>query len=61
MARSEYSTGCRQYGVAPQQLGKDGELRKWEWFDETRLESLDKEIAPLSDVGGPCECAPTIN
>jgi hypothetical protein len=40
MVSALYSTGCTHYGLAPQELDKDGEPRKWEWFDQTRLEVL---------------------
>lgn len=42
MVRALYSTGCTHYGVAPQELDKDGKVQNWEWFDETRL-SLKKK------------------
>ncbi len=37
MSRTEYLTGCRQYGVQTQRLNKEGALRQWEWFDEDRI------------------------
>jgi len=39
MARAQYSTGCIHYGIQSRGL-KDGETRGWEWFDQSRLESV---------------------
>ncbi len=36
IARTEYSTGCRHYGLCSQEL-HDGKPVDWEWFDESRL------------------------
>ncbi len=35
--RCEYLTGCRQYSVHPNKLGKDGKLLDSYWFDEDKL------------------------
>jgi len=61
LGRSEYATGCRQYGVAPQKMTKDGKLPEWEWFDETRLELTGKTIASLTQLGGPSPRPPSKN
>ena len=37
MVRALYSTGCTHYGLAPEELDKDGKVREWEWFDQSRL------------------------
>ena len=58
LARSEYATGCIQYGVCSQKLNKDGSIRDWLWFDETRLISTGKRIKDLKAIGGPCPTAP---
>jgi len=42
LARSEYATGCKHYGVAPKKMSKDGLVMEWQWFDESRLISLSK-------------------
>jgi hypothetical protein len=63
MARSEYLTGCRQYGVLPMALDKDGKIPAWEWLDESRLEDY-KEIPGFPDsektgkIGGPSQLPP---
>ncbi len=36
IARTEYATGCRHYGMCSQEL-HDGKPVDWEWFDESRL------------------------
>ena len=62
LARSEYSTGCLQYGVTPTDLNKDGDLKEWQWFDESRLKEINKKtIQGLKSKGGPAPKAPTIN
>lgn len=38
LGRTEYSTGCRHYGISPRSVNKDGKLPEWEWIDESRLE-----------------------
>lgn len=42
IARNAHLFGCAQYGLAPQELSSDGSPRKTEFFDETRIEVLDK-------------------
>lgn len=37
MARSNFITGCDQYGISPTKLKKDGSRPDWEYFDENRL------------------------
>lgn len=37
LAMTYYSTGCRHYGIAPEKTGKDGNIREYEWLDESRL------------------------
>lgn len=37
MGRSNFITGCDQYGISPTKLGKDGTRPDWEYFDENRL------------------------
>jgi hypothetical protein len=44
MARSEFFTGCDQYGIAETKLNKEGKRGDWEYFDETRLIKTGKGI-----------------
>lgn len=37
MVRALYSTGCTHYGLAPQELDKEGKVQDCEWFDQSRL------------------------
>ena len=64
MARSDYFTGCRHYGLQAQTL-KDGKPLDWEWIDEVRLIRMKnaKKILPepTKDNGGPAPNAPQIN
>lgn len=61
--RADYITGCNQYLVS-QPVDKDGKHREGRWFDEQRLELVQRShttIAPLvapartPDPGGPGE------
>jgi len=61
LARSQYATGCRQYGVAPQKMTKEEKPPEWEWFDETRLQYTGKQIASLTELGGPSPRPPSKN
>ncbi len=58
LGRTEYATGCIQYGVAPQKLDKDGKVCDWLWFDESRLKETGKSISSLRSIGGPSNSAP---
>lgn len=60
MGRTEYSTGCIQYGVCPQKLSKDGHLPDWTWFDETRLSATGKKLEIKKAIGGPHPIAPSM-
>jgi len=42
--RAEYITGCVQFVVVPPI--KDGKLIESEWFDEVRLEFIEKGFTP---------------
>lgn len=42
IARNAHLFGCAQYGLAPQELGADGSPKRTEFFDESRIEILDK-------------------
>lgn len=37
MARTEYYTGCNQYGLLSPELTKDKKPAEWVWIDEVRL------------------------
>ncbi len=37
MGRSDYLTGCVQYGILSPIFKKDGEPRDWIWYDESRI------------------------
>ena len=59
MGRTEYNTGCIQYGVCPQKL-KDGAVPDWSWFDETRLIATGKKLKIEKAIGGPHPIAPSM-
>lgn len=48
-----YLTGCNQYGLQSQEPGKDGEIRKVEYFDVGRLEIIGEGIPAESLAGAP--------
>jgi hypothetical protein len=58
MGRSEYSTGCRTYAIAPAKMDKEGKTAEWLWFDEDRIE-IDLKKKPMqfgikiNSTGGP--------
>lgn len=58
MGRTEYNTGCNQYGVCPRKLKKDGSTPDWHWFDETRIKPTGKKIKIVKANGGPHPTAP---
>ena len=62
-ARTEYLTGCIQFGVIPKTLNKDGKPQVWEWFDESRLmvKKIDSSEAKLGGDGGPQPMPPEVN
>jgi len=60
LGRTEYATGCNQYGVQPQKMTKEGKTPDWEWFDETRILATGNRIKSLQDIGGPCPVAPSL-
>ena len=43
MGCTEYSTGCIHYGLAAQKTKEDGSSLDWEWFDQSRLDLIEKE------------------
>ena len=60
MARTEYATGCKQYGTSKQTLNKDGGIDDWLWFDEVRLEPTTKKPLKLTvSIGGPQQTPPS--
>ena len=60
MGRTEYTTGCIQYGILNAQLDKDGKMQDWVWLDESRLEIDGKKITGMKSIGGPQPSAPEI-
>ena len=59
--RSDYLTGCKQYGLIKEGLTKEGKAHDWVWFDESRLELVSiasVKIDEESDPGGPSPLAP---
>lgn len=59
--RCDYLYGCTQWGITPP--AKDGETKPTNWFDEGRVEYVDRGILPeevRAERRGPGE-APTIS
>jgi hypothetical protein len=44
MARTDYYTGCRHYGLLSRELTKEGKEKDWQYFDENRLVIAGKPI-----------------
>lgn len=61
LGKTEYATGCTQYGVCPNKLNSDGRVPDWHWFDGNRLEKLDGSIDIKKESGGPCPSAPSMD
>ena len=61
LGRTEYATGCIQYGICPNTL-IEGKFPEWQWLDESRLEIISKPaIVGLKAQGGPHPRAPEGN
>lgn len=61
LGRTEYATGCIQYGICPKCL-IEGKYPDWQWLDESRLELMGTtKIAGLKSIGGPHPKAPEAN
>ena len=59
LGRTEYATGCIQYGICPTSL-VEGKYPEWQWLDESRLELVKKpSVGQLQSIGGPHPSAPT--
>ena len=62
LARVEYATGCKHYGIAPQSVNKDGKISEWEYLDESRLMAVGTDVKLNGKQGkdpfGPCENPP---
>lgn len=64
MVRSEYSTGCRHYGIqAP--MNKEGILPSWEYIDESRLITTGRNLSDLvtislNELSGPFQNPPQL-
>lgn len=61
MGRTEYVTGCIQYGLLPCNLDKDGNMQSWKWLDEIRLKPTGERIEIQKDDSGPAPAAPEVN
>ena len=62
LGRTEYSTGCIQYGICPTELTKEGKFPEWTWLDEDRLVMVkENTVGHLGSKGGPHPCAPEGN
>ena len=59
LARAEYATGCRHYGIQQRMITSEGKIPDYEWIDESRLESLGQLLRDVikhydeEDPGGP--------
>lgn len=68
MAYTFYSTGCIHYALASQDLDEKGEPKDWKWYDETKLEILEKKTVEFDSYeqttverkGGPAPNAPQV-
>lgn len=56
--RTEYLTGCVQYGLQKEGLTKEGYVFGWQWFDESRLELIYSKAAEIDKGAGPGGPAP---
>lgn len=63
LGRTEYATGCVQFGVCPTKVKDDGSLPDWNWLDGSRLIAVpnDDGIAVGKESGGPHPIAPSMN
>jgi hypothetical protein len=62
MGRTEYLTGCIQYGLLSRKLNDKGLVQDWHWFDEERVERVNTKIIKLMDsIGGPQPTPPRNN
>ena len=54
-AHAEYLTGCDQYCLKPQDLDKDGGMKKGVWFDVEQIEVCDNSLLQINSrpTGGP--------
>jgi hypothetical protein len=53
MGRTEYITGCKQYGILPRKMTDKGNVPDWTWLDEDRLVWTGKTMDIKNSVGGP--------
>jgi len=64
LGRTQYLTGCIQYGICPQRLKQDEAFPDWVWLDESRLRTIEIEQIPQYTEelnGGPSPAAPECN
>lgn len=63
IARAKYLYGCEQILVAPQQLTSEGQTADSIWFDDQRIELVERRRPPVSEEsvatsGGPQNTPP---
>jgi len=58
VGRTQYNTGCVQYGICPRKLKEDGTAPDWLWLDGSRLVETGKNIKIIPEIGGPHPSAP---
>lgn len=61
VGRTQYLTGCVQYGLQKKGLTKDGKVAGWQWFDESRLKLSSSETLKIdqeTEPGGPAPMPP---
>jgi len=62
LGRTEYATGCVQYGVCPSKLTIDGRMPDWHWLDGGRLVLInDNDVNVKRESGGPHPSAPSMD
>ena len=61
LGRTEYATGCVQYGVCPNNLTAEGKVPEWHWLDGNRIQTLNEKIDIEKESGGPCPSAPSMD
>lgn len=60
LGRTEYATGCVQYGICPQKLKSDGAYPDWVWLDGSRLIATQDKVEIEPENGGPHPLAPSM-
>jgi hypothetical protein len=55
---TQHLTGCNQVCLLPQTLDKDGKRRDGEWFDDSRIQILDKTPLQLQRTAAEVKANP---